>query len=129
MCCLWLWLARLDTAAAAVGDSLRSAEEHEEKSFLRVHAVLRLIEDDGLRTVEHGICDLGVAVSGKAVHEDSVGLRELHERLVDLVGLEDGSALGGFVLEAHAGADVGVDGVGAGDGFDGIVKESDAAAG
>ncbi len=52
-----------------------------------------------------------------------------HERFVDLVGLEDWGALGGLVLEAHAGADVGVDGVGSGDGFDGVVDERNAAAG
>ena len=52
-----------------------------------------------------------------------------HERFVDLEGLEDGRALGGFVLLAHAGADVGVDGVGAGDGLDGVVGEGDGAAG
>ena len=40
-----------------------------------------------------------------------------------------GGAFGGLVLEAHAGAYVGVDGVGAGDGFDGILHEGDAAAG
>ena len=33
------------------------------------------------------------------------------------------------MLEAHGGADVGVDGVGSGDGFDGVVHEGDAAAG
>ena len=48
---------------------------------------------------------------------------------VDLIGLEDGGAAGGFVLEAHGGADVGVDGVGAGDGLDGVVEEGDGAAG
>ena len=93
-------------------DALGSAEEHEEQSLLGVHAVFGLIEDDGLRAVEDGVGDLGVAVGGEAVHEDGVGLRVGHESFVDLIGLEDGGALGGFVLEAHAGADVSVDGVG-----------------
>ncbi len=53
------------------------------------------------------------------MHEDGVGLSVGHEPSFDLVGLEDGSAFGGLVLEAHGGADVGVDGVGSGDGFDG----------
>ena len=48
------------------------------------------------------------------MHEDGVGVGVGHEGFVDLVGLEDGGAAGGFVLEAHGGADVGVDGVGAG---------------
>ncbi len=114
---------------AANVDALGSAEKHEQDGLLRVHAVFGLVEDDGLRAVEHGVGDFGVAVCGKAVHKDGVGLRERHEGFVDLVGLEDGRALGGFMLEAHAGADVGVDGVGAGGGFDGIVQEGDAAAG
>ena len=115
-------LRGLDSAAAAVGDALGSAEEHEQEGLLGVHAVFGLVEDDGLRAVEDGVGDFGVAVRGEAVHEDGVGLRVGHQRFVDLVGLEDGGALGGLVLEAHAGADVGVDGVGAGDGFDGIVQ-------
>ena len=105
-----------------VGDAFGAAEEHQEEGFLGVHAVFGLVEDDGLGAVEHGVGDFGVAVGGKAVHEDGVGLRVGHQRFVDLVGLEDGGALGGFVLEAHGGADVGVDGVGSGDGFDGIVE-------
>ncbi len=122
-------LAGFGAPVAGVVDALGSAEEHEQESLLRVHAVLGLIEDDGLRTVEDGVGDFGVAVRREAVHEDGVGLRVGHERFVDLVGLEDGGALGGFMLEAHAGADVGVDGVGAGDGLDGVVQQGDAAAG
>jgi len=112
-----------------VGGALGSAEEHEQESFLGVHAVFGLVEDGGLRAVENGVGDFGVAMGGEAVHEDGVGLRLGHEAFVDLVGLEDGGALGGLVLEAHGGADVCVDGVGSGDGFDGIVREGDAAAG
>ena len=122
------WLL-VTAAVAAVGDALGSAEEHEEDGLLGVHAVFGLVEDDGLRAVEDRVGDFGVAVRGQAVHEDGVRLRVGHQRFVDLVGLEDGGALGGFVLEAHAGADVGVDGVGAGDGLDGVVDEGDAAAG
>ncbi len=40
-----------------------------------------------------------------------------------------GARLGGLVLEAHGGADVGVDGVGAGDGLDGVGVEGDGASG
>ncbi len=87
--------------------------------LLGVHAVFGLVEDDGLRAVEDGIGDFGVAVRGQAVHEDGIGLRVGHQLFVDLEGLEDGRAAGGFVLQAHAGADVGVDGVGAGGGLDG----------
>ena len=121
--------ARLDAAAAAVGDALCSAEQHQQQSFLRVHTVFGLVENDGLRPVEDGVRYFGVAVRGEAVHEDGVLLGVGHQGFVDLVGLEDRGALGGFVLEAHAGADVGVDGVGTGDGLDGVLHEGDAAAG
>ena len=94
-----------------------------------MHAVFSLVEDDRLRSVEDGVGDFGVAMSGEAVHEDSVGLSARQEGFIDLVGFEDGGALGGFVFEAHAGADVGVDGVGAGDGLNRIVQQSDAATG
>ena len=53
----------------------------------------------------------------------------LHESFVDLEGFEDGSALGGFVLLAHAVTGVGVDGVGSGGGLDGVVGEGERAAG
>jgi hypothetical protein len=115
--------------AVVVGDALGAAEEHEEQGFLGVHAVFGLVEDYGLGAVEDLVGDFGVAVGGEAVHEDGVWLGVEHEGFVDLVGFEDGGALGGLVLEAHAGADVGIDGVGSGDGFDGIVHEGDAAAG
>ena len=116
-------------AAAGVGDALGAAEQHEDDGLLGVHAVFGLVEDDRLRAVEDGVGDLGVAVRGQAVHEDGVRLGVGHQLFVDLVGLEDGGALGGFVLEAHGGADVGVDGVGAGDGLDGVGGEGDGAAG
>ena len=89
-------------------------------AFLRVEAILGLIEDHRLRTVEHLVGDFGVAVRGEAVHEDGFGLRVVHEGFVDLVGLEDGGAPGGFVLEAHGGPDVGVDGVRAFNSLDGV---------
>ena len=107
--------------SASAGDALRPAEQHQQERLLRMHAVLRLIEDDRLRAVEHRIGDLGVAVRGEAMHEDGVLLRVRHQLLVDLVGLEDRRALGGLMLKAHAGADVGVDGIRAVHGLDGIV--------
>ena len=99
------------SSAFAVGDSLSSAEQHEQHRLLSMHAIFRLIEDNRLRSIENSVCDLGVAVSRKAVHEDSIGLRMRHQGFIDLVGLEDGSALRRFMLEAHAGADVGVNSV------------------
>src|SRR5579871_628125 len=121
--------ARLDSTSAVVGDSLSATEEHEQECFLSVHTVFCLIEDDGLRAVEHGVRYFGVAMSRQAVHEDCIGLSMRHQGLVDLIRLEDGGALGGFMFEAHAGANVGINRVGAGDGFDGIVQQGDAASG
>ncbi len=117
-------LASLDSAAAAVGDALCSAEEHQQESLLRVHAVFGLVEDDGLRSVEDGVGDFGVAMRGEAVHEDGIGLSVRHQCFVDLIWLEDWSTLGHLMLESHAGADIGVDGVCAGDGLDGIVQQA-----
>src|ERR1700733_11798743 len=112
-----------------VVDALGSAEEHEEDGLLGVHAVFGLVEDDGLRAVEDRVGDFGVAMRGEAVHEDGVRLGVGHEGFVDLIGLEDWAALGGFGLEPHAGGDGGVDGVGSGYGFDGVVDEGNTAAG
>ena len=55
--------------------------------------------------------------AGQAVHKHRGLLRVRHQLLIHLVRLEDGGALGGLVLHAHAGADVGVDGVGASGSF------------
>ena len=78
----------------ALRDALGAAEQHEDDGFLSVHAVLGLVEDNGLRAVEDGVRDFSAAVRGEAVHESSGGLRLLHEGFVHLEGLEDGGALG-----------------------------------
>ena len=93
-----------------------------------MHAVFGLVEDDGLRAVEDCVGDFGVAARGQAVHEDGVGRGFGHQRFVHLKGAEDGRALGGLVLEAHADADVGVDGVGAFDGGLRVLQEAELAA-
>src|SRR5580700_3262264 len=104
-------LAGLDAPVAGVGDALGSAEKHEEQGLLSVHAIFGLVEDDGLRSVEDGVGDFGIAMCGEAVHEDGVGLSVRHHCFVDLIWLEDRSTLGHLMLESHAGADIGVDGV------------------
>ena len=68
-------------------------------------------------------------VGGEAVHEDGGVLGVGHEGFVDLVGLEDGGAAGGFVLLAHGVDGVGVDGVGAGGGLGWVGGEGDGGAG
>ncbi len=102
---------------ALKADGIRqSAEQQQQQGLLRMQAVFGLIEDDGLRAVEHCVGDFGIAARGQAVHEDRVRRGLGHQRLVHLEGPEDGLALGGLVLEAHADAHVGVDRVGAFDG-------------
>ena len=63
------------------------------------------------------------AVGGEAVHEDAVGLGLGHQGVVDLVGGEEPQALLLFRFLAHGGPDVGVDGVGAADGFGRVVGD------
>src|SRR6202012_979942 len=86
-------------------------------------------EGDGLRAVEARVGDFSATVRGQAVHKGGARLCVAHELVVDLEGNEDGSAAGGLVLLAHGDADVGVDGVGAGGGLDGVVREGERAAG
>ena len=90
----------------------QAAEQQQQQRLLRVHAVLGLIEDDRLRAVEDRIGDFSVAARRQAVHEYCVRRGLLHQRFVHLERPEDRRALGCLVLEAHADADVGIDGVG-----------------
>ena len=69
-----------------------------------------------------GVGNFFVALGRQAVHEDRVGPCLREERIVHLVGAEGALAFHGFLLLAHAGPDVGVDGVGSGSGGGGIVR-------
>ena len=109
-------MERLQSCSLKTRCVCEAAEQEQEQGFLRVHAVFGLVEDDGLRTVEHLVGDFGVAARGQAVHEHRVRLRFLHQGFVDLEGAEDGRALGGFMLHAHGDADIGIDSIGAFDG-------------
>src|ERR1700683_1562569 len=71
---------------------LGSAGEQEHQCFLRVHAIFGLVEDYGLRPVEHSVGNFGVAMRWQAVHKDRVCRSPRHQRLVDLVRLEDRGA-------------------------------------
>ena len=119
----------MDSAAAAVGDSFGTTEEHQQECFLSVHTVFGLVEDDGLRAVEHRVRYFGIAMGRQAVHEDCIGLSVCHQRFIDLIRLEDWCTLRGFMFEAHAGTDIGVDRVRTCDGLDRIVQQGNAATG
>lgn len=116
-----------DTATAAVRDALSTAEEHQQKSLLRMHPVLSLIEDDRLWPIEHGIRHLRVTMRGEAVHEDCILLRMSHQHFIHLVRLEDGCPFRRLVLEAHTGAHVRIHGISTRNCLDGVLHQRDAA--
>lgn len=87
-------------------------EENGEEAFLEVEAVFGLLEDDGLWAIDNFVGDFDAAVGGEAVHDDGVTGGEFEQVGVDLVGGEDGEALGFFSFLTHADPGVGVDDVG-----------------
>ena len=107
-----------------------SAEGGIDDGFDGVHAVLRLVEHNGLGGLEDLVCDLhlgdaelfrdlradgGLCVveGGEAMHEDRGGLGVPHGGGVDLVGPQQPDALLPYRLRlAHGDPDVGVDHVG-----------------
>ena len=110
------------------------ADRRDHDGLDRVHTVLGLVEDLGVRGEEDLVRDLadiiaelllgsghrGVEVveGGQAVQENAVGiLRSLEHLARDLVRREQLDALGDLVLFAHGSPDVGVEGVRALDEF------------
>ena len=81
-------------------------------ALLHVQSVLRLVEDDRLRTVDDLGGDLLAAMRGQAVHDDGVGPRQAENVGVDLIGAEVALALRLLALLAHARPHVRVDHVG-----------------
>src|SRR5881409_2856780 len=66
----------------------RASQQRQDDRLLGVETVLRLVEGDRVRAVEHRVGDLLAAMGGQAVHDQHRGLREAHDRLVDLVAAE-----------------------------------------
>src|SRR5271170_7189309 len=65
--------------------ALRLRIQRLQNRFLHVHAIFRLIENYRLRAVEHFRSDFTLAMRRKAVHEESVGRGESHQRGVHLI--------------------------------------------
>ena len=105
----------------------QSTEQQQQQCLLRVEAVFGLIEGDGLRAIEHCVGHFSVTSRGQAVHEDRVRRGFGHQRFVHLKGPEDRLSLGGFMLEAHADTDVGVDRIGVFDGRLRVLKQTNLA--
>ena len=135
---LWGWKEK---------EGLQPCHEDGHDGLDGVHSVLGLIEDDGLRAFEHLVGDLhlgdaelfadlaadgGVEVveGRQAVHQHGVVARSLHQLVVDLIGEQIRNALGpDLVRLAHGHPHVGIDDVGAPDGFGGLGAEIDGGAG
>ena len=82
------------------GQSIRGLVEH--KRIVRIH--------DGIRHFETAVC-------GKAVHEIGVFARFCHQRVIDLVRLEDADTFLQLFLLTHAGPHVRVESIDAFHGF------------
>src|SRR5262249_24485732 len=66
----------------------RASQQIQDHRLLRVQTILRLIEHDGARAIEHRVGDLLTPVCGQAVHDKRARLGEAEDRLVDLVAAE-----------------------------------------
>src|SRR5229473_5182173 len=96
---------RLRTLPHDRGEALAKNEEFEE-CLLHVQAVLRFVEDRGLRTVEDARRDLLAAVRGQAMQDDGVRAGARHELLVEHVARESLPARSRLLFLAHADPDV-----------------------
>src|ERR1700712_5461035 len=74
------------------------AQAPRENGLLRMKAVFRLIEYNGLRAVDHLIRHLLAAMGGQAMHEQRVLAGLCHQSRVDLIGLEDVVTTGPLLL-------------------------------
>jgi hypothetical protein len=69
----FIWIGQIHWIVSAV-----LFHEGEQNGFLGMQAVLRLLKDDGVRGIDHGIRNLFASVGGKTMHEDIVRLRPAH---------------------------------------------------
>src|SRR5260370_14390598 len=91
--------------------SIDRSEQSMQDSFLHVHAVFGLIENDRLWAVEDFRSNFQAAVRRKTAHERGVRRGERHHLGVDLIRLERGLAHLPLVFKSHAGPRIGVNGL------------------
>src|SRR5262249_10735972 len=90
----------------------RASQQLEDHGLLDVQAVLRLVEHDRARPVEHAVGDLLAAMGGQAVHDQCGRLGEAEQPLAELVATEGLAALLALGLLPHADPHIGVEHVG-----------------
>src|SRR3989442_7591841 len=65
-----------------------AGKEPGEDRFLCVDTVLRLVEHDRSRPLDHLVCDFETAVGGQAVHHDGILVLQGQQLLAELVRAE-----------------------------------------
>ena len=94
-----------------------------------MQAIFRLIEHDRARRIHDLVGDFKAAMRRQAVQENGVRRGLHHQPVVHLIAARKvSSRFGLFVLLAHAGPDVRVNGLRAGDGFFRLSEQLDLAA-
>src|ERR1051326_4619824 len=96
------------------GFSLSAAHSKGHNGILDVHAVLGLVIDDRLRTIDHGVAYFNTPVGRKAVHVDGILFGEGHTPLITNPALVASNGLNhsGFVWHSYQGTPtLGVDDV------------------
>src|ERR1700728_168329 len=106
-----------------LGNGFSLGKQRVQDRLLNMQAIFCLIVNDRARRIDDALADLQTAVSGQAMQEDGVWSRLREQRLIDLISGEGFFASGGFGFLAHAGPDVGVNGLCARDGFSGVTED------
>src|SRR5258706_15172244 len=68
--------------------TLLSTQQGQDDGLLRVQAILRLVEDQATRPVEHRVGDLLASVRGQEVHHDRLTTGAVEQPGGDLIALE-----------------------------------------